>query len=525
MAGIVSKITKKVTALIILDGWGMAPPWGGNAISLAQTKVFKEIVKKFPNTSLRAFGEAVGLTPGDPGNSEAGHLNIGAGSIVHQDRPIIDAMIENKTFFQNPVIIGAVNHAKKFNSDIHIMGLLSKSGIHSHINHLYALLELIKTQSFSRVYVHLFSDGRDSDPMSGIEMVAEVENEIRRIGVGRIASIVGRFYAMDRDSRWDRIMTAYQLLTEGRGKQYISAGAVFTNSYSRGLTDEFIEPSLIIDKSSNREIVSDNDAVIFFNFRSDRARELTAAFVEPSIPAIGTNRKLLTNLYFATFVIHDEFKKVFQAFEPKQVEWPIAQCWSQSGLRQFHIAETEKYAHVTYFFNGGKEEPYPGEDRLMIPSPKSVNTYDQIPEMSAYAVTAAVIKALDKGIYDNIVLNYANTDMVGHSGNLKATIKAVEVVDECLGRVLEKILTMSGIAFVFADHGNAEQMVNPKTGEPDTEHTSNPVPFIIVSNDAAIQRISLRSDGILASIAPTVMELTGVPFDQNIKEKSLIVRP
>jgi 2,3-bisphosphoglycerate-independent phosphoglycerate mutase len=512
---------KKPYVLIILDGWGVAPVWGGNAISLSEVNNFMSIQKNFPYTTLRASDGDVGLPAGSPGNSEAGHLNIGAGHIVYQDQPIIDREIENGNFFTNQVLLDAVKHAQTNKSNIHVFGLLSKTGTHSHINHLFALLELIKKSDYKNVYIHLFTDGRDSDSMSGIEMLSEVESAITRIGLGTVESIIGRFFAMDRDNRWDRVEKTYDLLTQGKGKPFASTGAIFTDSYAHGVTDEFVEPSTIQSKTQHFIPISDNDAVIFFNFRSDRAKELTRTFLDPNLPEL-PNRHKLNNLYFATFVMHDGDKYAKHAFSPEKVVNPIAEIWSNNKLRQYHTAETEKYAHVTYFINGGREAPFPGEDRLMIPSPTECKTYDKMPEMNAAEVTATLLEAINKNIYDGLIVNYANTDMVGHTGNLKAAIKAVEYVDKCLGQVLKAVMNQKGVAFVFADHGNVEQMVNPKTGTPDTEHTCNPVPFIIVTDDSKLKAAKLRRDGNLAAIAPTVMDIMGLTYDKTQKEKSLI---
>jgi 2,3-bisphosphoglycerate-independent phosphoglycerate mutase len=515
--------SKKPVALIILDGWGVAPVWGGNAISLAQTKTFTAIARKFPYTTLLASDGAVGLPDGAPGNSEAGHLNIGAGQVVHQDQPIIDAEIEKGTFFTNPVLLEAIAHSKQNRSQVHIMGLLSKTGTHSHIRHLFALLKLLKSQGIQSAHIHLFTDGRDSDSMSGIEMLNEVDGEIKLIGLGEISSVIGRFYAMDRDNRWERVKKAYNLLTGGIGKKYNSAGAIFTDSYAKGITDEFIEPSIIAGKEKPFRPISDGDTLFFFNFRADRAKELTNTFLDPALKQIDS-RSLVKDLYFATFVMHDDSSLAKTAFFPEQITEPIGAIWSKNNLRQYHTAETEKYAHVTYFMNGGRENPFPGEDRLMIPSPKSVKTYDEMPEMSAEELTNNLLQTIKRNVHDSYIINYANTDMVGHTGNLKAAVKAVEFVDICLGRVLDEVLKRNGTAFVFADHGNVEQMVNPKTGTPDTEHTCNPVPFVIVSNEAKLQNIKLRNDGVLASVAPTVLDVMNVSYNSPPKNKSLIIR-
>jgi 2,3-bisphosphoglycerate-independent phosphoglycerate mutase len=508
-----------------LDGWGIAPVWGGNAISLASPRVFTEITKRFPYTTLSASSLAVGLPEGSPGNSEAGHLNIGAGHIVHQDQPIIDRQIENGQFFTNPVLLGAIDHAKKNKSNIHLIGLLSKTGTHSQIKHAYALLKMLKQAQMNNVFIHLFTDGRDSDSMSGIEMLSELENETRLNGVGQISTIIGRFYAMDRDNRWDRVSTAYDLLTKGKGTVFNSAGEIFTKSYARGVTDEFIEPSIITNKGQHSEVISDNDAVIFFNFRSDRAKEITQAFLDPLVSQNIPNRKILYNLYFATFVMHGDNTLGHHVFVPEKVNNPLAQIWSSNRLRQYHTAETEKYAHVTYFFNGSQEKPFPGEDRVMIQSPKEYETYDKIPEMSSAQLTSTLINTINRNIHDCFVVNFANTDMVGHTGNLKATVRAVEHVDKCLGQVLDAVLSRNGVAFVFADHGNAEQMVNPRTGEPDTEHTINPVPFCIVGKEFRDKKLPLMNNGALANIAPTVLDIMNISYDKNLFANSLIIKP
>lgn len=514
---------KKIFGLIILDGWGLAPVWGGNALGIAEVKNFNTITKKCPHTTLLASGEAVGLPANSPGNSEAGHLNIGAGHTVYQDQSIISKRIVDGSFFKNPVLIETVESARKNKSKLHIVGLLSKTGTHSQITHIYALLKLCRQLDFRQVYLHLFTDGRDSGPMSGIEILAELEGQIKETGVGHISTIVGRFYAMDRDNRWDRIKAAYDLLTLGKGVKHNSAGEVFTKSYVRGVTDEFIEPSIIIDKNKNPELISDNDSVIFFNYRADRARELTQAFLDPGIDEQLPNRKILKNLCFASFVMHGDTTFGRHVFAPQQVLSPLAEQLSAHNIQQYHTAETEKYAHVTYFLNGGREKPFPGEDWMMIPSPRSVLTYDLLPEMSAQAVTDTLIKAINRNIYDCFIVNFANADMVGHSGNLKAAVRAVEFVDKCLGQLLDIVLQKNGTAFVFADHGNVEQMVNPRTGEPDTEHTTNPVPFSIVSADQRYARVKLRRDGALANITPTVLSLMNIPYDQEKMAKSLIL--
>ena len=513
---------KKPSLVVILDGWGLAPAWGGNAISSARTVTFDRIWKSFPSTSLLASGEAVGLPTNSPGNSEAGHLNIGAGRVVHQDISLIDKEIANGNFAKNPVLAEGLEHAIKNNSNIHLIGLLSETGTHSHIRHLFALLEYYKKNNFKRVYIHLITDGRDSDPMDGIELANKVSEQVEKIGVGRISSLVGRFFAMDRDNRWERLSAALNLLVSGEGTTFANIREAFSSSYARHLTDEFLSPSIIANQMHHFISVSDNDSVILFNFRPDRTKELTEAFLSPNIPDM-PRRKVLKNLFFSTFAMYEENSLAHKIFKPERVDDSISAVWSTESFSQFHIAETEKYPHVTYFFNGGLEEVLRGETRKMIPSPRNVKTYDQKPEMSAKGVCDNTISAIKSRKFDNILVNFANTDMVGHSGNLKATIKAAEFVDGCLKSILDIAIPAKWNAFVLADHGNAEQMVNPRTGEPDTGHTTNPVPFIIVSEDPEIAKIKLQNNGILGSVAPTILDIEGIVRPVAMLNKSLII--
>lgn len=512
----------KPFGIVILDGWGIAPAWGGNAVAQARTKYFREIWKNFPSTSLLASGDAVGLPTNSPGNSEAGHLNIGAGKVVHQDITLIDKKIFDQSFYNNEVLLEAINHARKYNSSIHIMGMLSKAGIHSHIKHLFALLDLLKRNKFSKVHIHLFSDGRDSDPMSGIELIDEVEKEVIKIGIGQIASISGRYFAMDRDNRWGRIARTYNLMVSGEGNCFSTPKAAFSSAYTGGQTDEFIEPRMITNKTQGQQLISNNDSIILFNFRSDRAKEITSAFLDDQVQGF-PDRKKINNIYFASFVIFEENNLAKRVFQPETIENPLAKVWSERGFNQYHTAETEKYPHVTYFINGGIEKPFPGEKRLMVPSPQDVRTYDLKPEMSAKIVTSNLINELNRSKTDTFIVNFANPDMVGHTGNINATIQAIETVDQCLGGILECVSKQNGTTIVLADHGNAEQMVNPRTGFPDTEHTTNPVPFVIVNQILKQNDIKLRSDGILASVAPTVLELMNIEKPEYMVNQSLII--
>lgn len=514
---------KRPVGIIILDGWGVAPAWGGNAISQAKTRNFDLIWKNYPKTLLQASGINVGLPMNSPGNSEAGHLNIGAGHIVPQDAGLIDSEIENKSFFKNQVLLDGIDHAKQNNSNVHIMGLLSNVGTHSHVKHLYALLEFLKENKFSRVYIHLFSDGRDSPPMSGIELAEEVENEIKKIGVGKIASLSGRFFAMDRDNRWGRIARAYNMLVKAEGDHIQSIRSAFSSAYARGATDEFIEPILICDITKEIVSIDDNDTVFFFNFRSDRAKEITEAFLSDKIDQF-PDRKKLNNLFFASFVIFQDGIPGKSVFRPELIDYPLARVWSENNLRQYHSAETEKYPHITYFINGGRDKAFDGEDRIMIPSIKTVKTYDFCPKMSAKGVTDTFVSELLRNKYDSFMINFANADMVGHTGSLTATVQAIEFVDICLNKILSTLTNIEGTALIFADHGNAEQMVNPHSGTPDTEHTTNPVPFIIFDNQQKSKSIKLVNDGNLSHIAPTILDLMGIDKAKSMTEKSLIIR-
>lgn len=502
--------------LLVLDGWGIAPSWGGNAISLSKTPCFDHLWREYPSCTLQASGQSVGLPEGSPGNSEAGHLNIGAGRIVHQDISVIDEQIRDNKLSSNKILNDTLNHAKENKSNLHIMGLLSDIGTHSHIRHLRSLLESLANQKFSRVFIHLFSDGRDSDPMKGIELIGQVEKMISETGVGSISSITGRFYAMDRNNRWGRTARAYNAMVKSEAEIVESPGIAFSSSYSRGITDEFIEPKIIANKQKHFSPVKDNDSIIIFNFRFDRIKQIIDAFLEDKIAEF-PDRQKLSNLYVATFSHNGEGSKFKSIFETKKIANPLAQVLSANKYSQLHIAETEKFPHVTYFINGGETNPFPDEFRIMIPSPK-VRTYDLLPEMSAEGVKNALIKNLTNGLYDFYIINFANADMVGHTGNLEATMQAVIKVDQCLSEITTNVLNRDGTLFVCADHGNAEQMVNPQTGEPDTEHTLNPVPFILVNEGHRGRK--LKANGSLSNISPTILSFMNIdkPNEMNTRE-------
>ena len=530
--------------LIIMDGWGIAPPGPGNAADLADTPHIDEWMATCPFTTLGASGLDVGLPAGQIGNSEVGHLNIGAGFVVYQELTRISKAIADGDFFTNPALLQAVEHVKRHNSALHLMGLFGPGGVHAHEDHLHALLELAHRHHLQRVYLHLFLDGRDVLPRSALGFLDTLEGVIARLGVGTIATVAGRYYAMDRDKRWERTGRAYAALVNGVGEKALSARAAIEAAYAQDISDEFVLPTVIVTANGEpTATVRDGDAVIFTNFRPDRGRQLTRAFVDPEInerirqhyerqkaegqplPShIWQRERQLRDLCFVTMTQYEEGLPVLVAFPPRYVTSPLAAVISQAGLRQFHIAETEKYPHVTFFLNGGREEPFPGEDRQLIPSPK-VATYDLKPEMSAPEVTEALLAAIRSNQYDFIVVNYANPDMVGHTGSIPAVIKACEAVDASLARVVPAILEQGGVALVIADHGNAEQMIDPETGGPHTAHTTNPAPcFLIGGPGYGKEAITLRSGGRLADVAPTLLELLELPPAPDMTGQSLIVR-
>ncbi len=509
----------KLTMLMILDGFGDNPNKEGNAIKLAKTPNIDSLMQKYSNTEIYTSGLHVGLPEGQMGNSEVGHTNIGAGRIVYQELTRITKSIEDGDFFTNPELIDAIENCKKNNSKLHILGLLSDGGVHSHNRHLYGLLELAKRRDFEDVYVHCFLDGRDTPPASGESYIADLQEKMQEKGVGKIASISGRFYSMDRDKRWQRIEKSYRALVDGEG---IKAGSVIKaieDSYQKEVFDEFVEPTVICNGEEPVATIGKNDSVIFFNFRPDRAREITRTLVDPDFNEFETKKDL--NLYFVCFTNYDEtMPNVHIAFKKETLKNTFGEYVSKLGYKQLRIAETEKYAHVTFFFNGGEEKQYEGEDRILVPSPK-VETYDQKPEMSAYEVTDKVLDAISKDLYDCIILNYANTDMVGHTGSLEAAIKAVETIDECVGKVVSLVEEKKGNLLITADHGNAEQMIDYTTGEPHTAHTTNPVPLILVTDN---KDLKLKPDGKLADLAPTMLDLMNLEKPQEMTGESLLDR-
>jgi len=514
-------MAKKPTVLMILDGYGENPVCEHNAICEAKTPVMDQLKSQCPYVQGQASGHYVGLPDGQMGNSEVGHMNMGAGRIVYQDLTRITKAIDDGDFFRNEELLLAINNAKKNNGDLHLWGLLSDGGVHSHITHLYALLKLCKQENFDRVYVHCFLDGRDTPPTSGIEYIGQLMEQMKEIGVGKIGVISGRYYAMDRDTNWDRVEKAYDALTKGEG---VDGGTdplkAMQASYDKDITDEFVIPTVMKNENGTPvATVKEGDSVIFFNFRPDRAREITRAFCDPDFK--GFERKRIENLTYVCFKDYDEtIPNKYIAFKKEMLTNTFGEWLAKKGMKQARIAETEKYAHVTFFFNGGVEEPNEGEDRFLIPSPK-VATYDLQPEMSASKVCDTLCEAIRSQKYDVIIINFANPDMVGHTGVEAAAIKAIEAVDECVGRAVEALKEVDGQMFITADHGNAELMVDPKTGEPWTAHTTNPVPFLLVNCDPAY---TLREGGALCDIVPTMIELMGMEKPAEMTGKSLLVR-
>ena len=510
-------MNEKVKMLMILDGFGINPNKEGNAIALANTPNIDKLMKKYPVAEVHTSGADVGLPDGQMGNSEVGHTNIGAGRIVYQELTRITKSIEDGDFFTNQEFIDAIDNCKKNNSKLHILGLVSDGGVHSHIRHLFGLLEMAKRRDFEDVYIHCFLDGRDTPPASAETYIMQLEEKMKEKGVGKIASISGRFYAMDRDKRWERVKKCYDAIVNGEGNKSGSAISAIESSYQKEVFDEFVEPTLICNGDTPIATISKNDSVIFFNFRPDRAREITRALVDPNFDGF-ENKDL--NLFFVCFTSYDEtMPNVRIAFKKEPLVNTFGEVVSKKGYTQLRIAETEKYAHVTFFFNGGEEKQYEGEDRILIPSPK-VETYDMKPEMSAYEVTEKVVDAINSQKYNAIILNYANPDMVGHTGSLEAAIKAIEAIDECVGKVVEAILNNDGTLLITADHGNSEQMIDYKTGEPHTAHTTNPVPLILVSND---NKYKIKT-GRLADLAPTLLELMNIEKPKEMTGNSLLIK-
>ena len=516
----------KPIVLTVLDGWGYRAETKGNAIALARKPNYDRLLKDFPNTLIGTSGPAVGLPEGQMGNSEVGHLNIGAGRIVHMDITRVDQLISSGEFARQPLLLEAMARARA--RQLHLLGLLSDGGVHSHINHLFALLRMARENKVARVFVHCFMDGRDTPPNSGIDFIRQLEQKMREYGVGQIASVIGRYYAMDRDNRWERIERAYRAMVHGDAEaRFSDPVAAVRASYEKGVTDEFVVPAVITTEASPgkpavpRGLIRDDDAVIFYNFRADRARQTTRALVEPGFDKFADPARP-ENLCFVAMTQYEKtWPWLRYLLAPEKLEHILANVFAEVQFRNLRVAETEKYAHVTYFFNGGVEKPFPGEERILVPSPK-VATYDLKPEMSAAGVADAVVQAINKGDFDAIIMNFANADMVGHSGKLEAAIKACETVDECLGTIFQALRPRGGAWIITADHGNAETMIDPITGGPHTYHTTNPVPFILITEDG---RAQLRPGGSLRDIAPTLLGVLGVPAPPEMTGRDLRLLP
>lgn len=547
-------MNSKFVILAILDGWGISSPSAGNAISLANTININRFIASYPHTQLQAAGESVGLPRGEAGNTETGHLNIGAGRIIYQDLMRINMSIADGIFFQNEALVGAIDHAIKNKSNLHLMGLIGAGGVHSNLDHLFALLRLCSQKKIDKVYLHLFTDGRDSPPSAAKIYIDRIRSVIKREKIGEIASIMGRYWAMDRDFRWDRTERAYRALTEGVGNLVKTPEEAIDMSYNIGKTDEFIEPSLICDQSGNPiSIVKENDALIFFNFRIDRPRQLSRAFAFNDFSVAGNTisfdpflvkykKKHLTiseqqipktapfnrpskikNLYFATMTEYEKSlaeNGVVAAFPPETVDMPLGRVISENGFKQLRAAESEKERFVTYYFNGQQEIAMDLEERLIVPSPK-VTTYDLKPEMSAIELTDSILGKLKSESYKLVVVNYANVDMVGHTGNIGSTVKACEVVDESVARLANFVLAYDGTLVVTADHGNAEEMIDAQSGQIETEHSTNPVPLLIISKDY-VGRGDTLSSGILADIAPTILNILGLSVPSQMSGRNLL---
>ena len=504
---------KNKVLLTIMDGWGIGEDYDGNAISHANLPNFKKIISTYPNTQIYADGLHVGLPEGQMGNSEVGHLNLGAGRIVYQELTRINKSIDDGDFFKNEEFLNAINHVKQNNSALHVYGLLSDGGVHSAMKHIYGLVELAKRNGLKKFYVHAFLDGRDTPPQSAIDYLKEVDDKLKADGFPQIATISGRYYAMDRDNRWERVEKAYNALALGEGNTAKNSAEAIEKSYAEGVTDEFVVPTITLENSR----ISDGDSVIFFNFRPDRAREITRAMNFKDFDGF-ERKKVLNDLYYVCMTQYDEKFGLPIAFKPQSLKNILGEVLDNNGVKQFRTAETEKYAHVTFFFNGGVEKPFETETRALVKSP-AVATYDLQPEMSAYEVCDNVVNALNSGEYPFVLVNFANPDMVGHTGIIEAAQKAVEAVDTCLGRILEAVKANDYVMLLTADHGNAEMMVDRTTGNPHTAHTTNEVPFVVINDK---ENVDLREDAALCDVSPTVLKLMGIEKPAEMTGESII---
>jgi 2,3-bisphosphoglycerate-independent phosphoglycerate mutase len=516
----------KPVVLVVLDGWGISNNSKGNVLKETSLPTIEKLNNHYPMTTLQASGISVGLFWGESGNSEVGHMDLGAGKIVYQNLPRITLSIQDRSFFSNATLLKAMESVKKKGSNLHLMGLVGQGSVHSYMEHLFAILEMAKEKGLTNnVFIHAFTDGRDSPQTSGTKTIKDLQDHIKSLGIGKIASLCGRNWAMDRNNNWDRVEKAYRLMTEGKGVEASDPIKCLEESYAKEITDEYIEPSIMVENGKPIAIVKDNDAVIFFNFREDRAREITKAFV---LPGFENFKRKILKINFITMVEYERDLPVEIAFPPVELEGGLGEIISKHKLKQLRIAETEKYAHVTYFFNGGKEEPFSGEDRLLVPSP-AVSKFDEAPEMSAALITEKVLSAIEKDKYDFILMNYANADMVGHTGNEKACIVAVQAVDKNLAQLIPAVLKKGGCLLITADHGNVEEIKNYHTGQVDTEHSTNPVPLWLVTpnnhrdkKSEEIVRQQSEVGGLLSDVAPTVLELMGIEKPRDMNGESLL---
>jgi len=515
----------KPVVLVVLDGWGIGRDSKGNAIAKAKLPTINKLNGFYPNAALQASGISVGLPWEEAGNSEVGHITLGAGKVIYQSMPRITMDIQTGDFFKQKAFLDAIENTRKNNSSLHLMGLIGKGGVHSYIDHVYALLELARNQKVEKLFLHIFTDGRDSAPNSGIDSIQELQKRMAAFGTGKIATLCGRYFAMDRNNNWDRVEKAYNLMTKGAGNQITDPLAYLKKSYEKKIYDEFIEPAVVVEEGAPIGLIKDNDSVIFFNFREDRARQITEAFVLPGFMKF--KREMLQNIEFVTMVQYEEGLPATVAFKPIGIKDPLGKILSDNNLSQLRIAETEKFAHVTYFFNGGSEEAFPKEDRIIVPS-LTIDSFADAPEMSAKIITEKVIAAIKENKYNFILLNYANADIVGHTGNETATIKAVEIIDECLGKLIPTVLTAGGCLLITADHGNAEELKNNLTGETNTEHSINPVPIWFINSEnhktAPVNYApeEMKVVGLLSDVAPTILELLGLKKSSEMTGESLL---
>ena len=531
LENIENKNRPKPVVLAVLDGWGLGEKNKGNAIANAKTPTMEKMEQYYPHLALQASGISVGLPWGEVGNSEVGHMTLGSGKVIYQNMPRITMSIQDGQFFKNTVFLKAIENAKIKGGAVHLMGLLGKGSVHSNADHLYALLQLMSREKVKNVFLHIFTDGRDSAPTSGAEAIKELQQKIDQLGIGKIATVCGRYFAMDRNNNWDRIKKAYDAIANSLGNKTTDPIQYLKDSYKNEIFDEYLEPAVVYSETdpagnpigSSVGEITDKDSVIFFNYREDRARQLTKAFSVPGFSKFPV--KNLTDLFFSTMTQYEESLPVEVAYPPVEVKECLGKILSENKMRQLRIAETEKFAHVTYFFNGGAEEPFPMEDRIIVPS-KDVSHFDEVPEMSALEITEKVLENLEKNIYDFILINFANTDIVGHTGNEKATIKAVESVDKYLGEIIKAVLSKGGCLLITADHGNAEEIINIHTGEKNTEHSANPVPFWYLTpsnhSEKPQEEKPPEVSGILSDVTPTILEIMGLEKSPDMTGESLL---